>query len=63
MISANKWKHGDSNFFVLFFGTGVQFHTQRRVSDGLCLILHCVISYLLEFLTAFPFAYIRANTH
>lgn len=51
-------------FFVLFFGAGVPFHTLRGVknmSDGLCLILHCVISYLLEFLTAFPFAPRRAN--
>lgn len=52
------------NFLSCFFVTGVHFHTQRgvkNISDGLCLILHCVISYLLEFLTAFPFARIRAN--
>lgn len=52
-------------FIYLFIcGTGVHFPTQREVdniSDGLCLILHCVISYLLEFLTAFPFTRIKAN--
>lgn len=51
-------------FGLAFFGTGVHFHTQRgvkNISDGLCLILHRVISYLLEFLTAFPFAHVRAN--